>query len=376
MSKLMKKALVLLVALVLSASAVFAAVEFSGELVAGYAFQNNGSEWTNHIMGQDGEDTNTTRLDLSIADENGIWAVTLDGAFVSADDGGMAADVTVDVVKAVMAAMNAGETDWFASIKLDVMDRLVGYRVYSMEKDLDRIRTAETGLWTSLQFGYGDLINVMVAGSPNTKGVTGEPNQILDNEGDFMVSAITNPINGLSVSATYVLKGDANDSGNDHGTDEFANGIIGGTANIDIGSLVGLDWNIGVAVSDKYDFGVKNNIFAAEFYTVFVILDFMVQYGLKSYDQYDDEHFFYAGIDFNVVEHLVLDIYGGAYDLSHADESWYLGGNVGYEVSGVTFKLGLEYGAGASYAYDDNYWNDEEQSGKGLWIVPSISVKF
>ena len=237
----MKKALVLLVALVLSASAVFAAVEFSGELVAGYAFQNNGSEWTNHIMGQDGEDTNTTRLDLSIADENGIWAVTLDGAFVSADDGGMAADVTVDVVKAVMAAMNAGETDWFASIKLDVMDRLVGYRVYSMEKDLDRIRTAETGLWTSLQFGYGDLINVMVAGSPNTKGVTGEPNQILDNEGDFMVSAITNPINGLSVSATYVLKGDANDSGNDRGTDEFANGIIGGTANIDIGSLVGLD---------------------------------------------------------------------------------------------------------------------------------------
>ena len=372
----MKKALVLLMALVLSASAVFAAVEFSGELVAGYAFQNNGSEWTNHIMGQDGEDTNTTRLDLSIADENGIWAVTLDGAFVSADDGGMAADVTVDVVKAVMAAMNAGETDWFASIKLDVMDRLVGYRAYSMEKDLDRIRTAETGLWTSLQFGYGDLINVMVAGSPNTKGVTGEPNQILDNEGDFMVSAITNPINGLSVSATYVLKGDANDSGNDHGTDEFANGIIGGTANIDIGSLLGLDWNIGIAVSDKYDFGGKNNIFAAAFYTGFDILDFKVQYGLKSYDQYDDEHFFYAGIDFNVVEHLVLDIYGGAYDLSHADESWYLGGNVGYEVSGVTFKLGLEYGAGASYAYDDNYWNDEEQSGKGLWIVPSISVKF
>ena len=180
-------------------------------------------------MGQDGEDTNTTRLDLSIADENGIWVVTLDGAFVSADDGGMAADVTVDVVKAVMAAMNAGETDWFASITLDVMDRLVGYRAYSMEKDLDRIRTVETGLWTSLQFGYGDLINVMVAGSPNTKGVTDEPNQILDNEGDFMVSAITNPINGLSVSATYVLKGDANDSGNNHGTDEFANGIIGGT---------------------------------------------------------------------------------------------------------------------------------------------------
>lgn len=256
------------------------------------------------------------------------------------------------------------------------MDRLVGYRAYSMEKDLDRIRTAETGLWTSLQFGYGDLINVMVAGSPNTKGVTGEPNQILDNEGDFMVSAITNPINGLSVSATYVLKGDANDSGNDRGTDEFANGIIGGTANIDIGSLLGLDWNIGVAVSDKYDFGGKNNIFAAAFYTGFDILDFKVQYGLKSYDQYDDEHFFYAGIDFNVVEHLVLDIYGGAYDLSHADESWCLGGNVGYEVSGVTFKLGLEYGAGASYAYDDNYWNDEEQSGKGLWIVPSISVKF
>ena len=165
-------------------------------------------------------------------------------------------------------------------------------------------------------------------------------------------------------------------SESDHGTDEFANGIIGGTANIDIGSLVGLDWNIGVAVSDKYDFGGKNNIFAAAFYTGFDILDFKVQYGLKSYNQYDDEHFFYAGIDFNVVEHLVLDIYGGAYDLSHADESWCLGGNVGYEVSGVTFKLGLEYGAGASYAYDDNYWNDGEQSGKGLWIVPSISVKF
>ena len=66
-----KKGIVSLLALALATTGAFAAVDLSGELIAGYAFQYNDihDEWTNHIMGQDGEDTNTTKLLLGIGDD-------------------------------------------------------------------------------------------------------------------------------------------------------------------------------------------------------------------------------------------------------------------------------------------------------------------
>ena len=58
---------------------------------------------------------------------------------------------------------------------------------------------------------------------------------------------------------------------------------------------------------------------------------------------------------------------------SSPGDSWFVGGDIGYTISDISFKLGVEYGAGTSYNYDDSYYKTSD-SGAGLWIVPSVSV--
>ena len=378
----MKKIIVSLLVFAIALSSATAAVDFSGELVAGYAFQYNdkADEWSNHIMGQDGEDTNTTMLNFGIADTEGLWKVTIEGTPSLDDDGAVSGDLAVDLAKLIAGP----ETDWTATIGLNVLDRMMGLRAYSMADNLDRIRTAETGLWTSLTLGYSDLFTVMVGGSPKTLD-TDDTNNIGANDGDFMVSALVSPISGLSVSATYVLKGDAQDSGinSSDSLNNFGEGIIGASADINIAELAGLDFDLGLGLSEKYVFGEGNNLFAAAVYAGFDPFAFEVQYGLVTYGDertigalaLDNatEHFLYAGIDITVVDNLLLDAYFGAYNMAEFQDSWFIGADVGYSVKNVLFKLGLEYGAGSSWNYDDNYYRTGD-SGAGLWIVPSISV--
>ena len=71
----MKRITVLLFVCLFAASSVFAAVDFSGSLSAGYTFNydNGGSgEWETAIYGEDGDDTNTTQIDLNIAPDMGL----------------------------------------------------------------------------------------------------------------------------------------------------------------------------------------------------------------------------------------------------------------------------------------------------------------
>ena len=191
-----------------------------------------------------------------------------------------------------------------------------------------------------------------------------------------MVSALVKPLDGLAVSATYVLKGDVTDSGFDtNATGDYGDGIIGASADIDVGTLAGLDFSLGVGLSEKYQFENENNIFAAAVYGAFDPIAFEAQYGLKTYGNDRTEHFLYAGVDITAVENMLLDVYFGAYNLSEFSDSWFIGGDVGYTLSNVTYKLGIEYGGGTSYAYDDNYYATNKTAA-GLWIVPSISVAF
>ena len=367
---MMKKFIVSLLVLSAVLFTASAAVDFSGELVAGYAFQYN-DEWTNHIMGQDGEDTNTTSLILSIADDGGIWSVGIEGFLVTDESGAVSGDVSVDLAKLIAAAFG-NDTNWSLDLSLLANDRLTAFRAYSMQKNLDRIRTENVGLWTSLTLGYGDFASIMVAGSPKTVAVDNDFNGLSANNGDLMVSAIVNPLSGLSVSAGYVLNGDPSDSGIDRNNSN-ADGIIGASADINIAELVGLDFGLGIGLSEKYDFGGENNIFAAAVYGTFDPVGFELQYGLKNYGDDTTEHFVYAGVDVTAVENMLLDAYFGAYNAAEFNDSWFVGADIGYTISDISFKLGVEYGAGTSYNYDDSYYKTSD-SGAGLWIVPSVSV--
>ena len=266
----MKKFLTILTVALLACSTVFAAVNFSGELKAGYTFVNNDNEWTSHVMGQDGIDSNSTKLNLSIGDEAGIWSIGLEG--VVNLDARLMGDITVDVLKAFGL-----ETDWDFSVALLANDRVQGLRAYSNKSglSLDRIRSNEPGLWTSFTVGYGDIVSVNVAGGPKltnktdkgapandgSNGVVGMGDEVTTNVGDFIVSALVTPIDGLAVSAGYVFNGEEK---------LVKNGVCNGSFNAeveaDVAKLIGADFTLGVGVADKYSLGQKANLVLAQVY--------------------------------------------------------------------------------------------------------------
>ena len=374
----MKKVLVSLLVLALAMTSVFAAVNFSGELVAGYAFQYSGEKWTNHIVGQDGEDTNTTKLLLGIADDNGVWSVGVEGVLVS--DGRVSGDLNVDLLKAFGL-----DTDFSLGLGLLVNDEQTGLRAYNnlSGKNFDRIRTAAQGLWAGLNFGYGDLIKVQVAGSPATGAVSdggdlapnadgAKPTGIGANAGDLIISAMSTPIEGLTVSVDWALKGEDKayvKTGNE--------GIFGAAVNANVGAMLGLDFDLGVALMDRWQYGDNYNAFGASVYGGVDLVQAGIEYVLRTKDDQTTRHFFYAKADFNVVENMTLGVFGGAMDLLTADQNWYVGGNIGYTISGVTFKLNVEYGKSQSFSWMDNVDGFTPDSAKGgLWIVPSVKVAF
>ena len=391
----MKKVLVSLLVLVVAVSGVFAAVNFSGNLVTGYQFQYDQDKWTNHIMGQDGDDSNTTKLNLGFSDDNGIWSVTVEGILVG--DGRVTGDLTVDFAK-----IFAPESDWSAKLSLLAMDEVATLRAYHsvVGKNFDRIRTNANGIQTTLTVGYGDLVQVQVGGTPVTVGlsdggngpfqsdgttgvtVPGEtedttigqkPTGISAADGEFLVSAMTKPIDGLAISAGYILNGKSDD--NFKGFKMGGNGLVAGALDVNLGTLIGLGFDLGVSASDKYALAADsasaaNNLFAATVYGGTDLFDLGLEYGLQSVIPAEGEvkntSFIAAKANLYVLENLILNAYFGAWDLVNFGDSFFVGGEVGYVLSGITFKLGIEYSESYSLAYDN----------AGLVIIPSIGVSF
>ena len=379
----MKKALLLLLMAAVVVSGAFAAVNFSGNFVTGYVFQNAHDEWTNYVFGQDNTDTNQTKLTLGIADEDGYWSIGLEGELYldganlneSVTGNRVAGDVTVDIAKMIGGA----DTDWSAKLSLAANDRITALRAYTNKSGLnyDRIRTDEEGLWTNLVLGYGDLIQVQVGGSPALTGSADD----LDSaavpgfqDGDFIASVMTKPIDGLAVSVDWAYVGDKASSLKDN------YGVVGGAADVNIGALCGLDFDLGVGVADKYYYGTEKNVLSAQVYGGVAAFSIFGEYVLD--DDISRVHF---GADITAIENVLLNVYGGLGDISEAADSFYVGGNIGYEVCGITFALNLQYASyadgGHSYLHGDggDKGGDIAQGGvkaDGFSITPKISINF
>ena len=362
----MKKVLVSLLVLALATTGVFAAVNFSGEFVAGYNFNYNdkgNGEWNAHVMGQDGDDTNTTKLNLGLADDNGVWTIGLESTFVA--DGRISGDISLDMMK-----LFGAESDFGVKLGLNVNDEQTVLRAYSNQtgNNFDRIRTSAGGLWTNLNVSYADFIQVQIAGAPELltwqNGDMKEPasnsGDQLDGVGDLAISLMTAPLDGLAVSAGWVLKGDGqNSTGNE--------GAVTAAANVNVGTLAGLDFDLGASASYIYGLGPKNHVVAATVYGGVDVVDVAVEY---SYNTATELNYLYAGVNLNVVENMLLDVYFGANDVVTFGDTYFVGGDIGYTVNGVTFQLGIEYAGtganGAAYNYDYT----------GLSIVPQVKVAF
>ena len=404
----MKKVLVSLLVLALAMTSVFAAVNFSGDFVTGYtfAYDTDAEKWSNYMFGQDNVNTNSTKLNLGIADDNGIWSIGLEGELMvdgSAQDtpqNRVMGDITLDLAKLIM-----GDTDWTAQLQMLANDRVTALRAYSNQSGLsyDRVRTNEPGLWANAIVGYGYLLQIQIGGAPK---LVGGANKLSDErDGDLIISAMTKPISGLAVSVDWALVGDKNSTVEDAG-------VFGAAAEVNLGEMLGLSFDLGVGVADKYYYGDaatvytdfmmaslvpgwdglddaakagyttvgKQNILAAQIYGGIDLVSAYVEYVNWYMDNADKAvsalHF---GVDLNVVESLILNVYGGMFDLSEEilpEMAYYFGGNIGYELSGITFQVNVQY---AENGYASSVGGDVAQGGvkaEGFSISPMLKLSF
>ena len=88
---------------------------------------------------------------------------------------------------------------------------------------------------------------------------------------------------------------------------------------------------------------------------------------------------FYVGADFNVLEGLTLNVYTGSTLLNETTEyadSFYVGGNVGYEIAGLGLNLNLQYAKGNGGIAGLGDIAQGGVSTTGFLITPSVTVAF
>ena len=357
----MKKILALVLVISLVSASVFAGVSFSGSATAGFQFNYDEENWETHLYGDDGDDTDTASVNLSIADDNGLWTVLLEGTPALDSSGSLAGDVTVDFGKMIFGA----DSPFSLTAGMAANDRSTTLRAYSNQSgnSFDRVRTADNGYFATLGFAYGDLVQVQAALAPKLTGsktvqkadlTTGVVSEVKVTDtiyrGDFTASALVTPVDGIAVSVDYVLNGEDNQD----------NGIFGAAADINIGELLGTDFTAGVSVADRYNFE-KGNDFAVTVYGGIDLIEVAVEYAYTK----DEAHSLYAGVDLNLIENLGIGLYTGAADVTDYENTYYVGTDLSYTYTNITFGLGLEYAEAASgFNYDNGGFN----------IVPYVSV--
>lgn len=357
----MKKILALVLVISLVSASVFAGVSFSGSATAGFQFNYDEENWETHLYGDDGDDTDTASVNLSIADDNGLWTVLLEGTPALDSSGSLAGDVTVDFGKMIFGA----DSPFSLTAGMAANDRSTTLRAYSNQsgKSFDRVRTADNGYFATLGFAYGDLVQVQAALAPKLTGSktvqkadleTGVVSEVKETDtiyrGDFTASALVTPVDGIAVSVDYVLNGE----------DDQDNGIFGAAADINIGELLGTDFTAGVSVADRYNFE-KGNDFAVTVYGGIDLIEVAVEYAYTK----NEAHSLYAGVDLNLIDNLGIGLYTGADNVTDYENTYYVGTDLSYTYTNITFGLGLEYAEAASgFNYDNGGFN----------IVPYVSV--
>ena len=359
----MKKILTILAVALLACTTVFAAVNFSGSSTIGYQINYDADKWSQLFYGDDGDDTDPNTLNLSISDDNGIWSVGFRAGIQSSankgatlgDTGSMGGNVTIDFAKLI------GLEDWTLNAGMIGNDRYTTLRAYSNQSgnSFDRIRSAANSYVAWLGVGYGGFVQAQVAVDPGLNG--GNDDKIITRS-DVLASALITPINGLEVSVDYAWKGeDVPDSKPDATNPDGDNGMFGAAVDANIGTLAGLDFSLGVSAAYLYNFDEGHQV-AATVYGGVDVVDLAVEYAYTL----AEKHYLYVGANLNVVKNMLLDVYFGANDVTDFANEFFVGGDIGYTISGMTFKLGVEYAAADSYNYDLS----------GLNIVPSVSFSW
>ena len=336
----MKKVLTVLLVVLLATTTVFAAMNVSGRFRTGYKFSFNDG------FTADGWKENTeAKFSLKVSDDAGIWTVSLkdwgDGALDSDDK--IKANLSLNFTNLLAAnGVDLGDFDISASIgangamtALSAYNDVTGDEIYKVKNN---------GAYSSeLAVGYGDLIKAKINIDP-----TYEPTKKMP----VALSVMSTPVSGVSVSAVYAYNGLIYQVDKD--TKVPADHVLGFAVNADFAALFGLDFQLGLAAYDNV--GLKDggnvNTFAAAVYGGVDLVDAYFELRMNNQLWKDGESTFgmKSQVNLNLVENLKLDVYFNIANFAKTADTYAVGGDVSYTISGVEFAGNLEYAAGDGFS--------------------------
>ena len=336
----MKKVLTVLLVVLLATTTVFAAMNVSGRFRTGYKFSFNDG-----FTAEGWKENTEAKFSLKVSDDAGIWTVSLkdwgEGALDSDDK--IKANLSLNFTNLLAAnGVDLGDFDISASIgangamtALSAYNDVTGDEIYKVKNN---------GAYSSeLAVGYGDLIKAKINIDP-----TYEPTKKMP----VALSVMSTPVSGVSVSAVYAYNGLIYQVDKD--TKVVVDHAIGFAANADFAALFGLDFQLGLAAYDNV--GLKDggnvNTFAAAVYGGVDLVDAFFELRMNNELVKNGTSTFgmKSQVNLNLVENLGLDVYFNIGNFAETADTYAVGGDVSYTISGVEFAGNLEYAAGDGFS--------------------------
>ena len=365
----MKRILTILTVALISCATVFAAVDFSGSFTTGLGIQYEDEDWDLYLFGDDDDGTREATLSLGISDDEGLWSVNIVGYTDTSEaiefdaSGKLGAEVNLSISKLIGDAMPF-DIEFFTT----VYDRTTALRAYNnvAGNNYDRVRTDDDLTSFGLTFGYADFIDVQLAWTP---GKLDSKNKFDTTNQQALLSALIAPVNGLKVSIDYGYNTEDRSNSDIYSSPETDlndnEHTIAAALDLDLGTILDMDASFGVSVSERYQVTDKYNAFSAVVYGGIPEASAYLEYANLNRIDDDADNNLQLGVSGDVGS-FSYNTYFGAEDVLEFRDTYYLGAEVYYTLSSLTFGLGIEYAESSSYNYQ----------GHGLWIAPSLSIAF
>ena len=335
----MKKILTILTVALLACSTVFAAaVNLSGEFEGGYKFLFSDGEYS--ATTQDGKTEG--KVTLKFTDDAGIWTVNVKGLATLDSGNALKANLSLNLA-ALMAANGVDLGDVSLALSLGANDKMTALSAYNDVTGDELYKFKNDGLYsTELAVGYGDLIQTKIAVDPKVVG----------SKFALVASALTKPVDGVAVSVAYAHNGYFKLSDETEKTPENAASVA---ADINVGALAGLDFDLGVTVYDNFGWqkDASDNAFAAAVYGGVDVVDAFFEFRVDNVTVAKETATtlgMKTQVNLNVIENVGLDVYFAIKDFDNVEGSYTVGGDVSYTISGVKFAGKLNYEAGAGFS--------------------------
>ena len=356
------------------AAALAGDVKFGGEIDAGYALTFSDGDLTTHSWYDD--DPGDGEVDLSFADEDGLWKVTVKGQGDNTKlygDLNFTGSATVFLDKALKAAgVDLGGLSLSYTIGSDIGNQQSLYAYGDASgKHLQRFRASganEMVFDAGYEFDFGKVsARLATSPIPATNG-----------EGTIVASVLANLNVGVKVAAGYGHDVRLYNSGADTAVLDAAYA----QASVDVAKLAKLDgYKLAVegfgtfafdnddnpaAYNDSYGFGVtvKGGVDVVDGYVEYAYVpDAKFKVATEDADDDDNDSYLKIGANVNVVEGLSI---GPWFEIPVLSENYYnFGVDFGYEFGKVAYNFEVEY---------DILDGDNEEN--ALILRPYITIGF